>query len=388
MDFELAEEHRILKDLVARFVKDELMPLEGKVLEREAAGQGAYLAKEERQRIDKVTRDLGLWGLDAPEEMGGHDLPTVAMIGVNEEMGKTVTPYTLPPDSPNLRMLAATCNAEQKEAYLAPYARGETVSAIAISEPGAGADPAGMTTRAVREGDDWIINGRKIWTSRAAEADFTIVMAVSDKEKGARGGMSAFLVDKDTPGFNVLRRIPMIGGAFTYEVALEDCRVPAWKLLGTEGQGFAPMQLRLGTRRMEMAAWCIGISQRALEMMLEYAPQRKTFGVALADRQTVQNWIADAATRIHACRLMTYDCAWKLDQGRDVRSEISMVKAYATEMAWEITDKAMQLYGAMGMTKELPLHLFNAMARNMRIYDGPTEVHRWVVARNLLGSRR
>jgi acyl-CoA dehydrogenase len=388
MDFELSEEHRMLKDLVARFVKDELMPLEGKVLEREAAGQGTHLTKEERARIDKVTQDLGLWGLDAPEAMGGHDLPVVAMIGVNEEMGKTVTPYTLPPDSPNLRMLAATCNAEQREAYLAPYARGETVSAIGISEPGAGADPAGMTTRAVREGEDWVINGRKIWTSRAAEADFTIVMAVSDKEKGARGGMSAFLVDKGTPGFDVLRRIPMIGGAFTYEVALEDCRVPAWKLLGTEGQGFAPMQLRLGTRRMEMAAWCIGSSQRALEMMLEYAPQRKTFGVALADRQAVQWWIADAATRIHACRLMTYDCAWKLDQGRDVRSEISMIKAYATEMAWEITDKAMQLYGAMGMTKELPLHLLNAQARNMRIYDGPTEVHRWVVARNLLGSRR
>ena len=388
MDFELSEEHRMLKDLVARFVRDQLMPLEGKVLEREAAGQGAHLTKDERGKIDAVTKNLGLWGLDAPEEMGGHDLPVVAMIGVNEEMGKTVTPYTLPPDSPNLRMLAATCNAEQREAYLAPYARGETVSAIGISEPGAGADPAGMTTRAVRDGEDWVINGRKIWTSRAAEADFTILMAVTDREKGARGGMSAFLIDKGTPGFNVLRRIPMIGGAFTYEVALEDCRVPGWKLLGTEGQGFAPMQLRLGTRRMEMAAWCIGIAQRALEMMLEYAPQRKTFGVALADRQTVQNWIADAATRIHACRLMTYDCAWKLDQGRDVRSEISMVKAYATEMAWEVTDKAMQLYGAMGMTKELPLHLFNAMARNMRIYDGPTEVHRWVVARNLLGSRR
>jgi acyl-CoA dehydrogenase len=388
MDFELSEEHRMLKDLVARFVKDHLMPLEGKVLEREAAGQGAHLTGDERAKIDAVTKDLGLWGLDAPEDLGGHDLPVVAMIGVNEEMGRTVTPYTLPPDSPNLRMLAATVNAEQRAAYLAPYARGETVSAIGISEPGAGADPAGMTTRAVREGDDWVINGRKIWTSRAAEADFTILMAVTDKEKGARGGMSAFLIDKGTPGFNVLRRIPMIGGAFTYEVALEDCRVPGWKLLGTEGQGFAPMQLRLGTRRMEMAAWCIGIAQRALEMMLDYAPQRKTFGAALADRQAVQWWITDAATRVHACRLMTYDCAWKLDQGRDVRSEISMVKAYATEMAWEVTDKAMQLYGAMGMTKELPLHLFNAMARNMRIYDGPTEVHRWVVARNLLGSRR
>ena len=388
MDFELSDEHRMLKDLVARFVRDELMPLEGKVLERDAAGQGAHLTKAEKAHVDQVSKDLGLWGLDAPEEMGGHDLPAVAMIGVNEEMGKTATPYTIPPDSPNLRMLMATVNAEQREAYLAPYARGETVSAIGISEPGAGADPAGMITRAERDGEDWVINGRKIWISRAAEADFTIVMAVSDREKGARGGVSAFLVDKGTPGFNVLRRIPMIGGAFTYEIALEDCRVPGWKLLGTEGQGFAPMQLRLGTRRMEMAAWCIGIAQRALEMMIEFAPQRKTFGVALAERQSVQWVIADAATRIHACRLMTYDCAWKLDQGRDVRAEISMIKVFATEMAWEITDKAMQMFGAMGMTKELPLHLMHAGARNMRIYDGPSEVHRWVVARNLLGLKR
>jgi len=388
MDFQLDEEHRMLKDLVARFVKDELLPLEGAVLARDADGKGAYLTKAEREKIDGVSKALGLWGLDAPEDVGGHDLPMVALIGVEEEMGKTITPYTIPPDSPNLRMLMATVNAEQREAYLAPYVRGETISAIGISEPGAGADPAGMITRADRDGDDWVINGRKIWTSRAAEADFTIVMAVSNREKGARGGISAFLVDKGTPGFNVLRKIPMIGGAFTYEVAMEDCRVPSWKLLGVEGQGFAPMQVRLSTRRMQMAAWCVGIAQRALDMMIDFAPQRKTFGVPLAERQAVQWWIADAATRIHACRLMTYDCAWKLDQGRDVRSEISMIKVYATEMAWEITDKAMQLYGAMGMTKELPLHLMHAQARNMRIYDGPSEVHRWVVARSLLGLKR
>lgn len=388
MDFELSEEHRMLKDLVAKFVKAELIPLEGAVLAREASGQGAYLKREEREAIDARSRELGLWGLDAPVEMGGHDLPAVALVGVNEEMGKTVTPYTLPPDSPNLRMLMATVTERQRVCYLEPYARGETISAIGISEPGAGADPSGMITRAERDGEDWVVNGRKIWTSRAAEADFTIVMAVSDKEKGARRGVSAFLVDKGTPGFNVLRRIPMIGGAFTYEVALEDCRVEGWKLLGAEGGGFAPMQLRLGVRRMQMAAWCIGIAQRALEMMLAFAPQRKTFGAPLSERQTVQWWVADAATRIHAARLMTYDCAWKLDSGRDVRNEISMIKVFATELAWETTDRAMQLHGAMGMTKELPLHLLHAQARNMRIYDGPSEVHRWVVARNLLGTNR
>jgi acyl-CoA dehydrogenase len=388
MNFELIEEHRMLKDLVARFVKDELTPLEAGVLAREADGKGLGIGAAEQARLDAVSKSLGLWGLDAPEDVGGLDLPNVAMIGVNEELGRTVTPYTLPPDSPNLRMLAATVNERQREAYLAPYVRGETVSAIGISEPQAGGDPSGMLTRAVRDGDDWVINGRKIWISRANDADFTILMAVTDREKGARGGMSAFLVDKGTPGFNVLRRIPMIAGAFTYEVLLEDCRVEGWKLLGVEGQGFAPMQLRLGTRRLEMAAWSIGMAQRALDMIVEYAPQRKTFGLPLSERQAIQWWVADAATRIHAARLMTYDCAWKIDEGRDTRQEISMIKAYATEMAWEVVDRAMQTFGAMGMTKEMPLQLMAAKLRTMRIYDGPTEVHKWVVARGLLGTRR
>jgi acyl-CoA dehydrogenase len=394
MEFELSEEHRMLKDLVRRFVDQELMPLERGVMEREVSGPGPGLSEPELQRVDRVSREMGLWGLDAPVDVGGLDLPAVAMVGVNEEMGRTITPYTLPPDSPNLRMLIATVTERQREVYLAPYVRGETVSAIGISEPGAGADPARMTSRAQKipsesgEGDDWVLNGRKIWISRAAEADFTIVMAVTDKEKGARGGISAFLVDKGTPGFNVLRRIPMIGGAATYEIALEDCRVEGWKLLGTEGQGFAPMQLRLGTRRIEMAAWSIGMAQRALDMICTYAPQRTTFGQPLSERQAIQWWVADAATRIHAARLMTFDCAWKLDQGRDVRVEISMIKAFATEMAYEVVDRAMQTFGAMGMTRELPLHLMSAKLRTMRIYDGPTEVHKWVVARNLLGTRR
>ncbi len=388
MEFEISEEHRMLKELVHRFVKDELMPLEAGVLQREAEGKGLSIEEKDLTRIDKVSRELGLWGLDAPTDVGGVDLPAVAMVGVNEELGRTVTPYTLPPDSPNLRMLMATVNERQRAAYLAPYVAGKTVSAIGISEPGAGSDPAAMVTRAERDGDDWVINGRKIWISRAAHADFTILMALTDKEKRARGGISAFLVDKGTKGFNVLRRIPMIGGAYTYEVALEDCRVEGWKLLGQEGAGFAPMQIRLGTRRIEMASWSIGMAQRALDMILEYAPQRTTFGQRLADRQAIQWWVADAATKIHATRLMTYDCAWKLDTGRDVRQEISMIKAFATEMAYEVVDHAMQTFGAMGMTKELPLQMMSTKLRTMRIYDGPTEVHKWVVARNLLGSKR
>jgi len=386
MEFELAEEHSMLKELVHKFVRDELMPLEPKVLAREHEGRGLALDAADSARLDEVSKRLGLWGLDAPEDIGGMDLPSVALVGVNEELGHTITPYTLPPDSPNLRMLMATVDDRQRQAYLAPYVRGETVSAIAASEPGAGSDPGALVTRAVRDGDDWVLNGRKIWISRAADADFTIVMARTGKSE--RGVISAFLVDKGTPGFNVLRRIPMVGGMTTYEVVFEDCRIEAWKLLGREGAGFAPMQLRFGTRRVEMAAWAIGLAQRALDMMCAYAPQRVTFGAPLSERQAVQWWVADAATKIHAARLMTYDCAAKLDKGQQARVEISMIKSFAVEMAWEVVDHAMQMHGAMGMTKEMPLQLMANRLRTMRIYDGPTEVHKWVIARNLLGTKR
>ena len=218
MNFELDHEHRMLADLVTRFVDEELIPLEKNILAREAAGQG-------------------------------HGL-------------RTIVPYTLPPDSPNLRMLMLTASPSQKERYLEPYARGEMVSAIAISEPGAGGDPAAMKSKAERQGDHWVLNGRKIWISRAEAADFTIVMASSNREKGSRGGISAFIVDKGTPGFNIERKIPMLGGHYTYEISLEDCRVHEGQLLGEEGRGFAPMQERLSTRRVQMAAWCIGRTER------------------------------------------------------------------------------------------------------------------------------
>ena len=388
MNFTLSEEHRMIRDLAARFVREELIPLEPAVLAREASGGELSLSPAEQQRLDARSKELGLWGLDAPVEMGGYDLPVVAMVAVNEELGKTVTPYELPPDSPNLRMLLETADDAQRSRYLAPYARGETVSAIAISEPGAGSDPAALTTRAERDGDSWLLNGRKIWISRAARADWTIVMAVTDKAKGAKGGISAFIVDKATPGFIVERRIPMIGGASTYEVVFDNCRVSASQLLGVEGAGFAPMQTRLSTRRLQIAAWCVGRAQRALDMLCEYAPQRKTFGSPLAERQTIQWWVADAATRIHASRLMTYEAATRIDNGEEARSQLSMVKVFATETAWDIVDQAMQAFGAMGMTKEMPLQQMANQTRLARIYEGPSEVHRWVIARELLRLRQ
>ena len=386
MTVALTEEQRMLQDLVAKFVDQELIPLEKNVLAREMSGKSTSLTPDEEAPLLRKCRELGLWALDAPEEYGGANLPAVALMAVNEELGRTVTPFTFPPDSPNLHMLMAVANAEQKRKYLEPYAAGEAKSAIAISEPGAGGDPAGMMTRAVKDGSDWVINGRKIWISRIPHADFTIVMALTDPAKRARGGITAFIVEKGTPGLIIEREIPMLGGHRTYEVVFENCRVPESQILGEVGQGFAPMQLRLTIRRLQMGAWSIGISRRALKMMCEHAQQRVTFGQKLADRQAVQWWIADAATKIHACRLMVMDAAAKQDAGQDVRTEASMIKVWGTEMATEVVDHAMQAFGAMGVTKELPLQLFAQRLRVMRVYEGPSEVHRMVIARRTLAE--
>src|SRR5437879_2576572 len=261
--FKVTEEHTMLRDLVKKFVANELMPLEKNVLERFASGQPAALNDEENARLFKQCKQLGLWALDVPEEAGGANLPAVALVGVNEELGYTAVPFTFPPDSPNLHMMLATVNPEQRKKYLEPYAAGETVSAIAISEPGAGGDPAGMKTKAVKDGTDWMINGRKIWISRIAKADFTIVMAVTDSNLGARGGITAFLVDKGAKGLVVARAIPMLAGQRTYEVVFEDCRVHERQVLGRIGAGFAPMQLRLTVPRPQMGAWCLGMTQHA-----------------------------------------------------------------------------------------------------------------------------
>src|SRR5260221_9417520 len=192
------EEHQMLRELVKKFVRNELMPLEKNILERFASGQPAALNDEENGRLFKQCKELGLWALDVPEEVGGANLPAVALVGVNEEIGYTCVPFTFPPDSPNLHMLLATASPEQRKKYLEPYAAGETTSAIAISEPGAGGDPAGMKTKAVKDGDHWVINGRKIWISRIAKADFTIVMAVTASNLRSPRGLASLRAPQGT----------------------------------------------------------------------------------------------------------------------------------------------------------------------------------------------
>jgi acyl-CoA dehydrogenase len=378
------EQSVMVRDLVAKFVRRELLPLEQEVLARRARG-GPALLPEQVAHLRAVSKELGLWGLDAPADMGGMDLPAMAMIGVAEELGATSVPFAFPPDSPNLRMLQAVGSEQQKAKYLQPYIDGTVTSAIAISEPGAGGDPAAMTTRAVHDGDGWVINGRKIWISNARNADFTIVMArVGDGVH--QEGITSFIVEKGTPGFIIEREISMLGDFFTYEIVFDDCRIPDGALLGPVGQGYGPMQLRLATRRLQMGATAVGITRRAVEILTEHARQRVTFGVPLADRQAIQWWVADTSMRLHASRLMLYDAADKLERGEDIRHEISMIKVYATEMAYEAIDHAMQTLGALGMTQETPLYPLWLQARLMRIYEGPSEVHRQTIARRVMGS--
>jgi hypothetical protein len=221
---------------------------------------------------------------------------------------------------------------------------------------------------------------------RKSVRDFIILMARTGDGK-RQEGVTAFIVEKGTPGFIIEREISMIGGRKTYELVFEDCRVPESQVLGELGRGYAPMQLRLNVRRLQMGARCVGMTRRALDMMADQARNRITFGVRLADRQAIQWWVAEAATRMHACKLMVADLAAKLDAGADVRMEASMLKVEGTEMAQDILDQAMQTFGAMGVTKELPLQLMHQQVRLMRVYEGPSEVHRSAIGRRILGSK-
>lgn len=398
MNFELSEEARMIGELTARFVADELIPLEKTVIEREAArgmGGDPLIPAEIEEHLKARSKELGLWGIDVAEEFGGHDMGALIKCVVSEQMYYSITPFILPPDSPNLQFLQECCKGDQIERYLLPYARGEKKSALALTEAGAGSDAAGIRLKAERKGDKWLLNGEKMWISNAKTADFMIVIAVTDKDKGTRGGMTAFLVDKGTPGVTVPQDFSVIGGNFHgYAVNFDDVELDDGQVLGEVGGAFAPLQNRLGIRRMECACWCLGYAQRALDLMIDQANTRVTFGKPLADRQTVQNWIADSYQEIEMVRLLTYRLAWQLDQKGDddkrtaVRLGASAVKVQATEMATRVIDRAMQAFGGMGLCKELPLEYMSREVRVLRIVEGPSEIHRWLIARELLRGGR
>ncbi|OAE63864.1 benzylsuccinyl-CoA dehydrogenase [Achromobacter insolitus] len=388
MDFELPEESRMVRDTVARFVKEELVPHEALIIRRESErgfSDTPIVPPELDAALQEKARNIGLWGIDVPEEFGGQDLGMLTKCLVVEQLKHSIVPFVLPPESPNLFLLKELCRGDQVDRYLLPYSRGEKKSCLALSEPGAGSDAAAIKTRAERKNGKWVLNGTKLWISNARRSDFMIVMALTDPAAGKSGAYTAFLVDKGTPGLTIPTSFPMIGEYHPYEVVLDNVELDDSQVLGDVGGGFAPISKRLGVRRLEIASRCLGLATRCLEMMIEQANTRHTFGAPLADRQAVQWWIADSYQEIEMLRLMVYRMAWKMDQGdADVRRDGSLVKVQGTEMITRVVDRAIQLFGGMGVSKELPLEYISRMCRVMRIVEGPSEVHRWIIARDLL----
>jgi acyl-CoA dehydrogenase len=340
----------------------------------------------------------GLWAPHLPPEAGGTGSGFLTYAYLNEEIGRsTWAQYVFncqAPDAGNGEILHLFGTPEQKERFLAPLVAGEVRSFFSMTEPEvSGSDPTTLRTRAVRDGEEWVIDGHKWFSSSAEGAAFAIVMAVTDPDAHPHARASQIIVPADTPGVEVVRPIPVMGhrgrGWSTHcEVTYTGVRVPVENTLGAEGAGFLIAQKRLGPGRIHHVMRWLGQMQRAFELLCRYSLEREAFGGPLADKQTVQNWIADSAAEIQACRLMTLDAAHKIDAGDEARVEVSVIKFYAARVLNGVIDRAMQVHGARGLTDETPLAAMSQQARAARIYDGPDEVHRMVVARRILKAFR
>ncbi|HCD82604.1 MAG TPA: acyl-CoA dehydrogenase [Agrobacterium sp.] len=380
IDFSLPDDSRLLVETVRKFVEAEVQPLE------EATERDARIPPGELKRVRAKAQELGLYAMNMPESVGGGGLSCVDHCLVEEEFGKTADALIRRVFGQVYPMLLA-CKDEQREKYLLPTVRGEKICAMAITEPGAGSDAASITTTAERDGDEWVLKGTKHFISDGDIADYVIVMALTDREKRARGGITLFLVDKGTPGFSVARTQPMMGhrGYGHAELVFDNCRIPASAVLGEIGAGFKLiMQSVLEIRLAHIGARAVGMASRALELMRRYAGERRQFGQAIGDFQMVQKLIADSAIEIFAVKMMVLNAAWEIDQGLEPRDKVSMIKVAASEMQGRVVDRAIQVFGGMGFTKEMPLERMYRDARVTRIYDGTSEIHRMLIARSTI----
>ena len=383
MNFELDPALVDLRDRVATFVRDQVIPAESRQLTPE-------LAADLRARA----RRAGLFGPQLPREYGGLGLGTVAMCVVFEQAGRSflgpVALHCSAPDEGNMHLLAHHASQEQRERYLRPLVEGTIHSCFAMTEPapGAGSDPTMMNTRAVRVDGGWEITGRKWFATGADGAAFAIVLAVTDPDAARHHRATMFLVPTDTPGYRFVRNVPVMGehgfGGHG-EVDFEDVRVSDTAVVGRVGEGFRLAQVRLGPARLTHCMRWIGIAQRAMEIASAYAKKREAFGRKLAEHQSVQWMLADSEIELHASRLMVLHAAWQHERGSEIRHESSVCKVFVAEAVNRIIDRAVQICGALGVSGDTPLEHFYREARAFRIYDGPSEVHRMVIARTVLG---
>ena len=379
MDFRLDDEQQAIVDTVRQFVTRELYPHEDEV---DRLGEvPPELVEEIRTKAIKA----GLYAANMPEELGGGGLDAVAMTLVERELGRAS--YALQWLVARPSNILRACEGEQRERYLLPAIRGERVDCLAMTEPGAGSDVRSMTTRAVRDGDCYVIDGTKHFISNADKADFVILFAVTGSaDSGQRKSITAFLVDLDTPGLTVSPGPASVShrGYHHSELSFSGCRVPASNRLGDEGRGFDLMGEWLGASRLTVAASSVGRARRVLEMTTRWAAERVQFGQPIGRFQGVAFPLADMATELEAADLLTLRAAWKLDQGCMTDQDAAMAKLFASEALGRITDHAVQIYGGMGLMNELPIERFWRDARVERIWDGTSEIQRHIISRSML----
>jgi acyl-CoA dehydrogenase len=375
----LSPELELLKETVKQFAINELNPYERMVDDRDEVPPDLY------RRLRKQAAELGILGTQVPEAYGGAGLGCLAWVVVREALGWTSQALRLVVTPGPVMMLLAGTEA-QRQRYIPPIVRGEWTAAFAITEPGAGSDPAAMETRAIRDGNQYVLNGTKHFITNGSLADYVIVFAVTDPVKRAHGGISAFIVERGTPGFTYGKGYRSLGwrGAAHSELIFQDCAVPIENRLGEEGEGFRIMMRFLDQGRLAVAASCTGCAERMLTLAIAYAKERKTFGRPLADRQAIQWMLADSALEIHAARLMTYHAAEKLDRGERATMEAGMAKLYATEMGGQVVDRVLQIFGGIGAMTEMPIEIAYRDMRLQRIGEGTSEIQRLIIARDLL----
>ena len=399
MDFAIPPEIEEMRATILQFVESRIYPKEAEWFRYdEEAYPRCAEDHPEVVALQAEVKELGLWAGHLPREAGGLGLSVMHYGLLNEIIGRS---YFAPrifgsnaPDSGNAEILWHFGTDEQKERYFWPLQRGEVRSFFGMTEPDvSGADPTNLETRAELDGDEWVINGRKWYSSNANGSGFGIVMALSEPGQAVHRRYSQIIVPTDTPGLELVRPIPVMGhttGGGHWEVAFKDVRVPAANLLGERGAGFSIAQTRLGPGRIHHCMRWLGQAERAFDMMCDYSMRRVAFGGPLSDKQTVQNWIAESAAEIQAARLMTLHAAWKIDQlgAREARIDISLIKFSVAGMLMNVLDRAIQVHGGLGVSDDTPLAFMWRQGRAARIYDGPDEVHKMVVSRDILKSMK